>query len=704
MPQAVGVAVENNFKNGLITEAAGLNFPESACTETFNCEFEFDGSVTRRHGVDFEDDYTTKIIDRANNVIRTHLWKNVSGNGDLSVLVTQIGATIYFYKVSSGSLSSGAITSTVTLTPVSGAPATNTVEAQFCDGNGYLFVTHPYTEPMRVSYDTSSDTATATNLTLKIRDFEGATADVLAVDARPTATLAGLTANHKYNLLNQGWTTVNLTAWDTAQTTMPSNADVMWRFKDVNDDFDASNAAIARVTAGNTPAPKGHYILTLSNQDRDTAAGTSGVAATTTGFQRPATAAFFAGRVFYSGTNYVKFNSSIYFTQIVERDEQYGFCYQVNDPTAEDEFDLLPSDGGVIRIQDAGTIYKLFAIPGGLAVFAANGVWFIAGSTGIGFTATDYSVQKIAYIPAISATSFVDVLGFPCWWNAEGIYMLNGEGGTLPQVQSMTDLKIKSFFDEIPISSKRTARGFYHTFDKKITWIYNSTDTIQTTEIYQYDSILKYNLRTNAFYPWTISDSTVKVHSIAVTDSSAGLVTTSNVIDGSSNNVIDGSGNQLIAFIVSGSTAAPADKYLVSYLDGSNYKFTFAEFKNTDYLDWVQYDAVGVNFYSYFITGFKLRGEGLRKFGTNWVKLFSNTSTEVSYDFQSLWDFALSGNTGRWSSVQRVLHTDLNYGNSSRRLRTRGHGVVMQFKISSVPGEPFHMIGWSSMDTANQVP
>jgi len=119
---------------------------------------------------------------------------------------------------------------------------------------------------MRIAYDIAAHTATATSITLKIRDFEGAVADPYAVDERPTSTLAALNISHFYNLLNQGWTSGNLTAWDTAQTTMPSNVDVMWRFVDATNTFTATTAIINSVVQGNTPAPNGHFILDLANQ------------------------------------------------------------------------------------------------------------------------------------------------------------------------------------------------------------------------------------------------------------------------------------------------------------------------------------------------------------------------------------------------------------------------------------------------------
>lgn len=143
----------------------------------------------------------------------------------------------------------------------------------------------------------------------------------------------------------------------------------------------------------------------------------------------------------------------------------------------------------------------------------------------------------------------------------------------------------------------------------------------------------------------------------------------------------------------------------MSYADGGSYEFTFADVSNPNHLDWFSYDDIGVDYTSYFITGFKIRGEGIRKFNNNWVRIFSRLETPVAYNFQAIWDYAVTGSgTGRWSSNQRVEHTDLNYSTVTRRLKVRGHGLAMQFRVSSVMGEAFDIIGWSAMQTANQGP
>ena len=203
MPRTVTVAIENNFQRGLITEATGLNFPENACTETFDCHFEVAGEVSRRLGFDTEAQSTEKTIDRTGGAISTYLWRNVAGDGNTTLFVAQIGTVLYFWDVAqSQTLSAGALADTIDLMDFDPAGATTpkAVECQFSDGNGYLFVTHPYLEPFYVSYDTITQAVTGTQIDIEIRDFVGLT-EAVAVANRPAA----LTTSHNYNLQNQGW-------------------------------------------------------------------------------------------------------------------------------------------------------------------------------------------------------------------------------------------------------------------------------------------------------------------------------------------------------------------------------------------------------------------------------------------------------------------------------------------------------------------
>jgi hypothetical protein len=701
MPRQAAFAVENSFRNGLITDATELNFPENACTSTENCVFDPDGSVYRRFGFSFEGDYATNSVPRYNSVVATYLWKNVNGDPDTSFLVKQVGSTLYFYDTNGSSVSSGLVGDTVDLSlyETSGNPGIDTFECQFTSGNGFLFVTHPFCTPLRLEYDVDNELIIEHSLVLKIRDFDGDENDTLDVDTRPMSTYAGLTDAHKYNLFNQGWLLQQLTTWDAGRSDMPSNTDVMWSFKNASDVFAVST--VPSRFRGNSPAPKGHYVLTLWDQNRQNASGITGATNSTASFYRPSTVAFFAGRAFYSGLNYSTYVSKVYFSQIVERNEQYAFCHQLNDPTSETAFDLLPSDGGVIAIQDAGVVYKLFAIPGGLVVFASNGLWFITGSTGLGFTANDYTVIPISRVAPLSAASIVDMNGYPAFWNAEGIYIVTADKGT-PKVESLTDGKIRTFFEDIPLLSKVWAKGYFNMTEGVVQWLYRSTETEDVTERYEYDRILNFNTLSGAFYIWTLPEN-VSVHGLTVLDSSSGSLETVSVVDGS-DTVVDADGNEVIAFSLYGVTVSPRFTYLVSYPSGSGHIFTFANESDERYLDWYEYDSTGTDYTSFFVTGYKVRGDAIRKWQSNYVNLLLKADEETSLYFQGIWDYALNGNTGRWSSRQLVTNDDLDYAAKMRRLKVRGHGRALQYKVTSVPETPFHIVGWAAFDTGNQKP
>lgn len=794
MPRSVAASAQNNFTGAVKTEFTGLNFPENAAIEADNCIFDRVGRVTRRLGIDLEINPTHANINRAGSAISTYLWRNVAGDGTVSLFVVQVGGTLYFYDVSeaTSTVSGNRLATTITLSTYSpaGAASPVTSECQFADGNGYLYVFHPYLEPFYVSFDTAAETVAGTAITVQIRDFKGIEENIPDLD-RPLT----LTDSHLYNLGNQGWTsgykltsttslaigtgskafTVSLastatsiragdriiaysasghgnamfgivasysgtaltmtsqsitgsgtkTDWIIAQNpanieigwfdvfgNYPSNVDVWWRFKNSSDVF-APNTTINNLPKINTPAPKGHYILSAWSQDRATAASISGLASISTGGLRPSTGAFFQGRVFYAGVGYTGYNHNIYFSQIIEPGStvQFGKCYQNSDPTSEDLFDLLPSDGGVIVIQGAGTIVKLFSIKGALLVFCTNGIWMVTGSQGIGFAATDYTVQKISSVKTLSATSFVEVLGLPYWWTADGIYtvQVDAQYGVRVDAIPITHTTIATLYDEIPLVSKQYARGYYHPTDYLIQWIYREETPSTIEENYSFNKVLNYNTITKGWYPWTVSDSTEEINGIVVLEGQGTTATVNNVqSDSGANQVVDASGNQVITYSLSGSIVAPSFKYLCSKVNGSSYDISFAEERDDDYVDWATISEV--DFTSYFITGYAVHGDAQRKFQSNYILVYSDNVTATSYSIQGIWSFANTGASGQFTSRQKATQpqaTDLDgelYDVSYRRYKIRGNGVALQLKFSSVSGSPFSIIGWSKWETQNQRP
>lgn len=774
-------SIQNNFIGGLKTEFTGLDFPENACTDADNTIFTLTGDTIRREGFNFELNATGSAIDRTGKAISSYKWNNVGGDGSTQVIVEQIGSNLYFYRSSSATIAAplsttslGAPISISTFLATGSGADPSITECQYTDGNGYLFVFHPNCDPFYVTY--SAGAVSANIINIKIRDFVGIAEPGVADNYRPLT----LSADHHYNLYNQGWQagagwsavsptsvliktalfpynatfqvasgltispgdgvvitpvdpsvptvtgpvvsysgtslTITLTSasfaytqaynnwslvhssdtlintWFTgagggpAQNNYPSNADVWWNFKDSTGKFNTTT--VANVTLNQGPAPKGYFALSAFNIDRSQVSSIPGLTPVST-TARPKTGTWFQGRVWYGGVDasfsasgdapFSTWTENIYFSQVVTATAQFAKCHQVNDPTSETLFALLPTDGGVITIQGSGSIYKLFPIQTGMFVFAANGVWYISGSAGIGFSANDYTITKVSGIQSTSGTSFINVSGWPFFWNEEGIYEVvpSGTADTQNnrrnffQVNNLTIGTILTFYQNIPIQSKKFARGDYHPLDYVLQWCYRDSNESSVTDRYQFNRILNYNTATKAFYTYTIQTTNgAYIHGI---------------------NYVAGPG---------GSTSpAPVFKYITSYT-AAPYNFTFSEERDLNYVDWA--GLSNTSYTSFFITGYSLKGQAISKFQVPYAYVYSRNPSENEYIIQSIWDYAGTGNSGRWSTRQIIDNNNSNFTMLYRRHRLRGRGLAVQIKFSSVTGKPYDIMGWALYNSINQ--
>lgn len=376
--------------------------------------------------------------------------------------------------------------------------------------------------------------------------------------------------------------------------------------------------------------------------------------------------ASYTGRLFYAGVDALGLNTYIWFTQILERTDQYGKCYQKQDPTSEDFADLNPDDGGVIVIPEIGSIYKLFTYQSSLLVLANNGVWRISGSTGSSFKANDYQIKKLTSIGVNNAQACVDFGGIPLWWAEDGIYTAayNANYDSF-DVQNLTLTTIATFFDSIPANNRPYVKGHYDYYNKVVYWLYN--DDADSTDKYSYNNVLCLDGVTKAFYPWTISDLT----------------------DG----YVRG-----ICFISDGSKIKQS---LMKYTVQINDDLTYAECYDDGLQDWT-ITTGGTDYRSYFITGHSVDGQGQKFFQTNYVFVYLNQIEDSSCYLQAHWDFASSGSSGKYSSRQELYNPSLaNRFVNMRRLKVRGKGRAVQFLFESNTNKPFEIIGWSIQESVN---
>lgn len=477
------------------------------------------------------------------------------------------------------------------------------------------------------------------------------------------------------------WTIYPLNAgllgtWNGSQGNYPSNADVWWRFKNTSEVFDpATTAPNITLNAGN--AAKGHFILDAFYQARTAVSGQTNISEIVT-TARPRTGTWFQGRVWYAGVDAsvsaigtaptYTWTESIYFSQVIVDQTQFGYCYQNNDPTAEDFFDLLPTDGGVIQIQGCGKIYKLFPVQNGLLVFASNGIWFITGSQGIGFSANDYTVTKISSVRALSGSSFVNVQGYPLFWNEEGIYSVApAEQGNSLMVNNLTHSTIGTFYAAIPLQSKIYAKGDFDPLNFRVSWLYKSNLEASITDRYRYNQQLNLNTETKAFFPYTFFSTNYSLNDIR------------------------------FIYGISGSDAIePSFKYLTTFNGTTNMSFS----EMSDYTNWTDFFSETPTAYvSYFVTGYKLHGKALVKWQPLYVNFFSKADRATAYKIHGIWDYANNPNSGKYTTIQTVTNALSRFGMIYRKHKIRGRGMSLQLKVGSVAGMPFDIMGWSSMET-----
>lgn len=709
MARSVGSTVENNFTRGLITESTGVNSPENSVSDSMNVFYDRKGRAGKRKGIELEPEFqwnSTPVVGAKSE----YVWETVSDNTSLDFVVSQVGSILYFFE-SSGNIPLSQARKSFTVNLLTNKIGVFTdaqvrdTPCSFTSGRGYLFVAHPNCNTVYVSYDTTTDSVSVSPILLQIRDFEGVN-DGLPLTTRPTT----LTPAHRYNLLNQGWDAKSYATPGPVRDVLPavfedrgyypSNRDVWWYFLTAQPEagleyFDTSNAAMARIDLwGNTPASKGHFIMSAFDSNRNVIAATSGVLEYSSNGQRASCVAFYAGRVFYSGIGRSGFSQNVYFSQIVERDEQMALCYQSNDPTSREISDLLDSDGGVIEVQDVNTIYDMRVVGDSLIVFASNGVWSISGSDNGAFRATDYKISKISNFASISRSSIVMVSGTPIWWNYEGIFTLTkSDVGLTNDVTSLTTQTIQTFYDDIPQVSKRFSKGVFNDQERLIYWLYSSVDSAE----YTYDRVLVMDASTGAFYVYTIPILPERAVAGLVSVRSTGVSRSIDTVTTSTNDpVVVTGGDQVILSMIDAFTVG--DKVLKLLTLGSGNQVSFSEIYSEDYLDW------GQNYDAEFTTGYRIRGELLKKSQTNYLTVITEDVINSSSYMQPLWDYSNNQDSGRYGNPQQIYRNRLHRDYQRSRLKVRGNGYSLQFRFFGEQGKPFVIIGWAGYESVTGAP
>lgn len=726
----------NTFVRGLITEANPLSFPENASIVDENFTLDTNGKRSRRLGLDVEAGNTSKNTgwlpsSSSTWAINTYSWTNVSNDGSIGILVVQIGAHLYFYDLYSAPLSSNPLNSGNRVYIVKADP---TEYMSFTDINGKLVLTCGAKEIYILDYDKDTDVVTPFNGPIRIRDILGVD-DGIGVTIKPST----LSAEHEYNLKNQGWTDARISDYFIDQNEYPSNNQI-WTFgKDGtnNDSFDPT--LLDRQDFGSTPAPKGRYIIRsfdrgISRQDQ-------------TGLSLPddtsqgglSCLAAYAGRVWFSGAGpeitdgddlSPNLSNYVFFSQVVKSSENIRNCYQEADPTSEHISDLVDTDGGTVVLAGASRILAMAQVRNSLVVLAENGIWEIFGSDGTGFSATNIATNRISKVQIDSPRGYVAAEDIMFVWTVEGIYVITGDdvSGRLT-AQSITENTIQSYYSSISAAGRRNARGVFDGITREVRWLYNDSDDydgISWRSDFNKELILKTTL--GAFHTFTFGDfaSSRRLSEYVGVGNKVSTTVDQSVLDTVDTVVVGTSavGVNLVTF----ERVETSIRYLSTFEQASTLRFDFCAYNNSNFEDFGEIDAEGV-----IITGydsytdepkdtqrqkqidnitfhFELTETGFTQDGNGDMQFDNPSSCLVS----GRWDWANSEAGGGITEEQQAYYFNRNFIPSSgspafdwgfslvnTQLKLPGSGRVLSIKFRTEPGKDLKLYGWGVEASAN---
>ena len=766
MPRQASAIEVNSFIAGLVTDANPLTFPDNASLEEENFVLNIDGSRRRRLGLDFEEDFqeiTTTVSDASSiePAFSTFKWDNAGGNAEQSILVIQIGTEIKFFDLSSIPISNNLIATH----NFSSASSQQNFAYAVVDG---ILVVSTGIKTVTAFEFTAPSTITDTDVSLLIRDFFGVEDSLDGKNLYDDLTYRpnGYSDIHIYNLRNQTWALPRVASnnetlldpikhfFDTTTNKWPSNSDSVLAAL-YSDTQDTDNRTVDRFFAGdlvknpvgNVKAPQGYFIIDalergISRLDKEAELRANYSLNysvndlpddTTPG--GPTCVAEFAGRVFYAGFSgeiidgddrSPRMSSYILFSKLVSSVNDINRCYQEGDPTSKENPDILTTDGGFLRVNEAYGILALVNVGTSLLVCAKNGIWRVFGGSDYGFDATNYVIERVTDHGIISLDSMVVVDNTIMFWGQDGIYHVHTNEYGSWIAENITYGRIQRFYEDIPIEDKRRCKGAYDGFERKVRWImYNRLlDDTETKELVLDINLKAYYLNAIKQFPGSsiprvLSPFTAQPYQILI-DSTDVVVNT---------DLVQVNGDQVIMSIenVFGNAIKEVGYVVVTQIDPV-VKYSFASYRNPKWRDWFSFDDVGVDAAAFVVTGYIASSpdggkDYMRHKQVPYLFVHSNR-TETGFEedvngdlypanpssciFQTRWEWSDSANSGKWSEPRQGYRYkrfympadagdpfDTGYATVVTKNKVRGSGKVLSIKFSSEPSHDLHLYGWS---------
>ncbi len=429
-----------NFNGGLNTDATPLTRKVSEATELMNMDIKVDGSIQPRRGQDFINapatgvyntstfDYTSVYGTYTQEVPSAGIFQPTKTDGSVFIVVIlHIGTSLYIYDYTKlNDLSDpNIIRQTLDLSSYVSKQAHR--KTLFLQERNKLFLVNEELYFGYVEYDQATNTFSYITSDIFVRDLTGG-AKVDSFVRHNSKTYKTISTHTSASINEPGVGT----DWEKYWVLVGG----------IDSNYTDSWATATGYTSNIIALEYASAPVSLS------------------------TMALSSGRLWVAGN--AQESNTVYFSQsILEEDLKFTRMYQYADPLNTLDSTTVATDGGSIRITGAVGIKALATFRSGILVFAGNGVWYIHGNTGY-FSTVDFSVDKLSSDGVASPSSWVSVENNIIYFGLSNVYVVTQKDTDLLPTPVVVSDKIKTFYNSIPIFSKKSSQATYDPSTKLI--------------------------------------------------------------------------------------------------------------------------------------------------------------------------------------------------------------------------------------------
>lgn len=397
----------------------------------------------------------------------------------------------------------------------------------------------------------------------------------------------------------------------------------------------------------------------------------------------PTACAYFAGRAWWAGIESDKYSDTVFFSQIAQKPDTFGDCYQDADPTDPERAQLVDSDGGFIVIPNLGKVQRMLPMRDAILIFTDQGVWEVGGTRRGAFTASNYSVRKVTESECSSSRSPRVIGNRAIYTGPRGIHILAPNPYTsVLEEASLSDELIQSLWNDIPVAQQKRVFTAYDDALDRFYFLYDD-GTATTSHIYQFCLVL--DLRIGAYFKYQFNEG-----------SNQGVAGIYTVTDADSSN-----SNKKVKFIVQQSTTT----------------VDICDLNQTDYEDFDGAESP----LPYVTTGWDNVGDFQRRKQAPVITVYAKrtetgyTDNGTGYDavnessnlLTAYWDWtddSVSGKIGSQNETYRHVRGFLPASASDvdgypvvvTRNKVRGRGRVLQLRFDGATGKDSHILGFTT--------